>query len=371
MGDYMRNTESALVSIITVCFNAVKTIETTIKSVVNQSYKNIEYIIIDGGSTDGTLGIIEAYRKYISVVVSEQDKGIYDAMNKGISLAKGDYIGIINADDWYEQDAVEKVVRISRDIPANAEVISGRIRFMEGDQSFLVSQKEMEQIWMEMPISHPATFIRKSVYEKYGTYNTHYQIAADYELIFRLYINHVNFYFCNDILANFRVGGISSARKDILLREDVEVLNQYKKYAPNQIKVEDGIKRKDSIRLFYKAGRDILCEILGITSKYQKILVFGCGYWGREMIKQMDRWSITVEAVVDNNSDLWGTKISEHIVSAPVILQKQLCPKIVIAIQGQTSAIEGQILSLNQEASYINLESLLKRIYDICGGDRK
>ena len=88
------------------------------------------------------------------------------------------------------------------------------------------------------------------------------------------------------------------------------------------------------------------------------------------MIKQMDRWSITVEAVVDNNSDLWGTKISEHIVSAPVILQKQLCPKIVIAIQGQTSAIEGQILSLNQEASYINLESLLKRIYDICGGDR-
>ena len=92
MGDYMRNTESALVSIITVCFNAVKTIETTIKSVVNQSYKNIEYIIIDGGSTDWTLGIIEAYRKYISVVVSEQDKGIYDAMNKGIKLATGTFL---------------------------------------------------------------------------------------------------------------------------------------------------------------------------------------------------------------------------------------------------------------------------------------
>ncbi len=367
----MQSNGDMLVSIITVCFNAAETIETTIKSIVSQTYKNIEYIVVDGGSVDGTLQILEHYRKHISVIVSERDEGIYDAMNKGIDLAQGDFIGIINADDWYEEDAIEKVVRISRNISENTGVISGQIRFIDGEQSFLSKKKEMEQIWMEMPISHPATFIRKSVYEKYGTYNTHYQIAADYELIFRLYINHVNFYFCNDILANFRVGGISSARKDILLREDVEVLNQYKKYAPNQIKVEDGIKRKDSIRLFYKAGRDILCEILGITSKHQKILVFGCGYWGREMIKQMDRWSITVEAVIDNNSDLWGTKISEHIVSAPVILQKQLCPKIVIAIQGQTSAIEGQILSLNQEASYINLESLLKRIYDICGGDRK
>lgn len=189
----MQSNGDMLVSIITVCFNAAETIETTIKSIVSQTYKNIEYIVVDGGSVDGTLQILEHYRKHISVIVSERDEGIYDAMNKGIDLAQGDFIGIINADDWYEEDAIEKVVRISRNISENTGVISGQIRFIDGEQSFLSKKKEMEQIWMEMPISHPATFIRKSVYEKYGTYNTHYQIAADYELIFRLYINHHHF----------------------------------------------------------------------------------------------------------------------------------------------------------------------------------
>ena len=99
-----------LISIITVSYNAVKTIEDTILSVINQTYPNIEYIIIDGGSTDGTLDIIKKYQDKITYWVSEPDKGIYDAMNKGIAKANGELIGIINADDWYELDAVQNVV---------------------------------------------------------------------------------------------------------------------------------------------------------------------------------------------------------------------------------------------------------------------
>ena len=106
--------QDMLISIITVCLNAVETIETTIRSVLQQTYKNVEYIVIDGGSTDGTLQIIEKYRNDISILISEKDEGIYDAMNKGIELARGDYIGIINADDWYEKDAVEHVVQICK-----------------------------------------------------------------------------------------------------------------------------------------------------------------------------------------------------------------------------------------------------------------
>ena len=101
---------SPLISIITVSYNAVKTIEDTITSVLNQTYSNIEYIIIDGASTDGTLEVIKKYQDDISIIVSEPDKGIYDAMNKGIERANGELIGIINADDWYEANAVERSI---------------------------------------------------------------------------------------------------------------------------------------------------------------------------------------------------------------------------------------------------------------------
>src|SRR6187402_2271204 len=102
-----------LISIVTVVYNAKETIERTIKSVISQSYKNIEYIVIDGGSTDGTLDIINKYKSDISKLVSEKDKGIADAMNKGIGYAKGELIGLINADDWYEEGALEKVAAVS------------------------------------------------------------------------------------------------------------------------------------------------------------------------------------------------------------------------------------------------------------------
>ena len=106
----MNHYQNPLISIITVCYNAEGTIEQTIRSVLNQTYKNIEYIIIDGFSTDNTLNIIERYKDSIAMVVSERDQGIYDAMNKGLSLAKGCFIGFLNADDWYDENALEIVV---------------------------------------------------------------------------------------------------------------------------------------------------------------------------------------------------------------------------------------------------------------------
>lgn len=365
----MQSNGDILVSIITVCFNAAETIETTIKSIVSQTYKNIEYIVVDGGSVDGTLQILEHYRKHISVIVSERDEGIYDAMNKGIDLAQGDFIGIINADDWYEEDAIEKVVRISRNISENTGVISGQIRFIDGEQSFLSKKKEMFDIWTEMPVAHPATFIKKSVYEQYGKYNTGYKIAADYDLIFRLYINHVGFYLCDEILANFRFGGTSSTEKNVLFEEDMSILKKYQQYCGDLEKVQDFVRRKESIQFFYQADQGIFCEVLDLISeREERIYIFGGGYWGREFARQMEKCGIVIKGFLDNKDTLWGSRILGYEVMTPDVLLNRPQAKIVIAVQGDTSIIEKQIMLLNKKVWFINLESVFEDIYRIRKG---
>ena len=137
------------VSIITVVFNGIRTIEQTIKSVLNQSYKNIEYIIIDGGSTDGTLDIIRKYENYLSYIISEPDHGIYDAMNKGIQKSTGDIVGIINSDDWYEVNTVSQVVERFESFAV--DLVYGDINFIGKNGEIIRSENySLEEIWYKM-----------------------------------------------------------------------------------------------------------------------------------------------------------------------------------------------------------------------------
>ena len=161
------------VSIITVCFNSEKTIRDTIDSVLNQTYKNIEYIIVDGKSVDTTIDIIKSYelefkRKNISFKwISEKDTGIYNAMNKGVRLAKGDLIGILNSDDWYSSNAVSEVVAVNGN--QDFSVISGKknkVNFKKEILKTIKNKKDIQKyIHRTMPINHPATFVHKKVYE--------------------------------------------------------------------------------------------------------------------------------------------------------------------------------------------------------------
>lgn len=201
------------VSIITVCFNSAKTLEQTIQSVIKQSYNNLEYIIIDAGSTDGTLDIIKKYNKHIASWISEPDKGISDAFNKGIDKATGDIVGIINSDDWYEAGAVEKIVT---EFKKHSE-----IGFVFGDQNYvdlagnlLFTQKGdsnyEKMIRFEMPsIPHPTVFLRRQVYQRFGGFNLEYKTAMDYELLLRFFVNGVKGLYIPHILANMRAGGES------------------------------------------------------------------------------------------------------------------------------------------------------------------
>lgn len=203
------------VSIITVCFNAQDTLSDTILSVIRQKYSNLEYIIIDGGSTDRTVDIIKQYARDISYWVSEKDKGIYDAMNKGIKAAAGEIIGIINADDFYADELVigEVVAAIDRN---NVDACYGDAVYIDRDKKDKVVRywpgKEFCRVkfrrgWMPQ---HATFFAKKCVYDKYGDFNTSFPIAADYELILRfLYKHNVSVAYLPKILVKVRVGGAS------------------------------------------------------------------------------------------------------------------------------------------------------------------
>ncbi len=360
----MQNSTEPLVSIVTVCYNAEGTIEQTIRSVINQTYPKIEYIIIDGKSTDNTLEIINYYRSAISQVVSERDDGIYDAMNKGIGLAHGDFIGIINADDWYEEKAVEQVVNIWKNEGNEAEVITGQINFFE-NQEYLYSshKKPMEIIWEEMPISHPSTFIQKKIYDKFGRYNTEYKIAADYDFVFRLYINGVKFCISDEKFSNFRVGGISTTKKKMLLMEDEEIIKKNMLACPNMPMVIKALENKMKQRYIYEANRkDLLTALdMGIDYTNQDIYIFGCGYWGRELLRIFDINSVLVKGIIDNNHFYWGKKIGNNEITSPDILIGTK-GKVIIAMWKHAEEVIEQLQNLNRNMQWITLEKYIEKI---------
>lgn len=215
-----------LVSIITPCFNSGNTIEKTILSVLNQTYDNIEYIIIDGQSQDNTLNIINKYMEHFGErikVVSEPDGGIYDAMNKGILLAKGSLIGIVNSDDYYETSTVELAVKKLSGDPY--QVIYGLLRCLNKGKEASVVMYNHEFI-NERMITHPTCFITKRTYEDFGLYDCKYKSSADYELMLRLNkTGKVVFHSIYEIMSNFEVGGISST--DLAVRETARLRLSY------------------------------------------------------------------------------------------------------------------------------------------------
>lgn len=213
-----------LISIITVVYNGVKTIEQTINSVLNQSYENIEYIIIDGGSTDGTIDIVRKYERQIDLWISEPDGGIYDAMNKGIGLAKGDLIGIINADDWYEPEIISYIAEFFDNL-SHELVIYGLLRNFKDEQFYSIKGNSINVLRYDM-VQHPTCFIPKSIYEKYGTYDVKYKYSADYDLILRYVNAGIDFKFSERVIANFRIGGISTSNKT--QKEKYLILKQHK-----------------------------------------------------------------------------------------------------------------------------------------------
>lgn len=209
------------VSIVTVTYNSEKTLEITMESVLAQTYDRIEYLIIDGASSDGTVSLAESYRERMEQkgiclrIVSEPDSGIYDAMNKGIQLAEGDIIGILNSNDWYEPDAVETVVK--EFAQENCDLLFANIRMHKRDGSSFVKKARIRSFQTSRDWNHPTMFVRADVYKSHPFRNK--GIHDDYGCYLQIAKEGYRMITLDKVLANFRMGGVSNHKS---LKEAVQ-----------------------------------------------------------------------------------------------------------------------------------------------------
>lgn len=202
------------ISIITVCYNSAATVEDTIRSVASQTYCDIEYIVVDGHSHDATVDIIKKYPETVSQWISEPDKGLYDAMNKGIAMATGDYIGILNSDDtFHETKTIEKIAAFLQSNPVDA-CTGDILQHRNGKTIRRYSSKRWnpEKLKIGFMPPHPAVFFKRKLFDDLGVYILGYKIAADYELIIRYFLKHkITWKYSGVITTSMATGGASSS----------------------------------------------------------------------------------------------------------------------------------------------------------------
>lgn len=218
------------VSVITACYNSARTIADTIRSVSSQSYRNIEHILVDGGSTDRTLDIIDAQRAFVSKLIPGPDNGIYDALNKGLAASTGDIIAFLHSDDIYANNHVIECV-VEESLTHSVDAIYGDVAFVRGDDFDRVIRvyssgrfRPSRIAWGWMP-AHPALFLSKRVFEKFGRFKTDYAIAGDFEFVARIFsAPDFKHRYLPRILVKMRMGGVSTRGWRTTLTLNREVL---------------------------------------------------------------------------------------------------------------------------------------------------
>ncbi len=221
------------ISVVTVCYNSEKNIARTIESVLSQDYDDIEYIIIDGASTDATVSVAEGYAdKFLERgikyrIVSEPDNGIYDAMNKGIELATGDFVGILNSDDWYEPYALKTVAEAYAEEPF--DMFYADVRLVRRDGSSIIKHSRYDRIVTSRHWNHPTSFISADVYSKIKHKNR--GIHDDFDVFLQIRRAGYKIVIKNKVIANFTVGGVSNNKSLEKCKE--RVLDRYRIYREN------------------------------------------------------------------------------------------------------------------------------------------
>jgi glycosyltransferase len=224
------------VSIITICYNRIRTIEKAILSVLNQDYHDIEYIIIDGNSMDGTKRVIEKYQNRIATFISEPDKGMYDAINKGLAIATGDIVGLMHSDDeFYDNAVITNIVRAFKSSIETEGVYGDGLYISNNDEEIIIrnriggefSIEKLKKGWLPL---HPTVYIKRNLIEKYGSYDSNYKIASDTEFLLRyLYKYRINMTYVNSYFVKMRIGGLSTSRNRAVevLIEDYKIYKSY------------------------------------------------------------------------------------------------------------------------------------------------
>lgn len=228
------------ISIITITYNSEKTLDDTIKSILSQTYKNIEYIIVDGNSKDRTIDIVESYGDKISKFVSEKDSGIYDAMNKGLRLATGDVVGILNSDDvYFDEHVIEKVMHKFQ--KENVDSVYGDLYYVKPE-----NVNEVVRYWKSSGFikgsfakgwhpPHPSFFVKKEVYAKYGLFDLSMKVSADFEIMLRFLEKFkISTVYLSEVIVRMRTGGESNKSIGNIIKGNKSILKAFEK---NHIKV--------------------------------------------------------------------------------------------------------------------------------------
>lgn len=354
--------ENLRVSIITVTYNVSKTIRQTINSVLNQSYPNIEYILIDGMSTDGTWDIIKEYGNELACMIHEPDHGLYDAMNKGIGRATGDIIGIINGDDWYEPDAVKKVVDCFD--YNDVDIVYGDMWIHDDEGNVKKScDHPIEDIWCFM-VSHPTIFVRKDCYDRLGVFNLDYAVAADYELILRFYANGCRFYYMAAVLCDFRLGGLSQRRALECEKEVNQISLSFLNQCPDREKYLHLIEER--YKPICNACLGIGCEkekekiLLFLNERFTgdaKTVIFGTGRWGSRCFDLLKRMDYHISGWIDNDISKWNTCLEGFQIFSPENLYEERW-NVILAVNDYKHDIARQleyIKSINPKLKWVNM----------------
>ena len=349
------------VSAVTVCYNSVKTIEQTIKSVLGQSYKNIEYIVIDGASTDGTVDIIRKYEKDIDCWISEPDNGIYDAMNKGIVQATGDIIGFINSDDWYAENALSSMAEAFSS--TDADIVYGKTWIVDHGGYCFLPNGNLEDMCFGLTFGHPSTYVRIDYLKKY-MFDCSYKIAADYAFLLKMYLQGKKFHSIDVPIAYFRVGGCSS--------HPWKAYCETKRVALRLSKGKVSDERYREIRAHYKSVRKepILSYLSNrfasgkkpIQVEKQDFIIYGAGKIGRQLFDIMRLFKMHVRAFWDSDPIKQGSVVDDLPVLCPDCRSKQTeNVLILIATIKDNEEIVAKLISLGyqKEKNFFTMEAWL------------
>lgn len=363
------------VSIITVCYNSADTIEQAILSVLEQTYENIEYIIVDGRSTDKTVDIIKKYEEHLAYWCSEEDSGIYDAMNKGIEKATGEFVAFLNSDDYYySSDSIQLLVSFfekNRD----ADIIAGRIALINSfgiRYGYSPIPDKLEEISFRMALDHPAMLVRRELFIRDGKFNLKYKIAADYEWVLREYGKGRKIVPVPTVVAAFRMGGASNEISyeladevyQIALHGNLpEMLSEYRrkiedKYQGTKQWISNKLWQEEKLKIHFNEIRHEIKTLAGAGD----ICIWGYGLRGQECHEILEKLGFSVSLIIDIDESKWQNSGKIKIVGADGL--RDFCGTVIISAVNYEAQIKQQILNMSLNGIKIVCYSAILNVTD-------
>lgn len=346
------------ISIITVCFNSANTLERTIRSVISQNYTDLEYIIIDGGSTDGTIDIIEKYKENISLWISEPDDGIFDAMNKGISKASGEIIGFINSDDYYQDNAFNIVYNSFKDSNCDCVCFDNYVVNENGVTELYDASNYIDiDMYTHMIYFHSAMFAKSSFFNKKDNFNLRYRIAADYDWVLNSMQKGMRLLYIHRPIFTFTYGGVSSTN---VIECAAEARNIALLHLPTS---ENNLTREIEKRygeIVATAGDKQRVKRIAkkILPQNKPIVIWGLGTKGIQCLEWIQSLGIEVIGCIDTNTQKQGQQVRGLSIYSPVFLKELSCNLIIASDRYAYEICEEAMKIACREVNYYPIYNL-------------